>query len=75
MAMDDSTAQGWAGQVFSDEESRKRLDHKTIKSDVLDEMIRLERKQLQYLLKLRGEHYNPENEVCREFGIHKKYIA
>lgn len=46
-----------------------------MKPDVLDEMIRQQKKHLQDLLRLRGETYNPSNEVCKEFGIHKRYLA
>jgi hypothetical protein len=49
-------------------------DH-IVKTDVLDGMIRQQKQQLQCLLKLRGEYYDPANEVCKEFGIHKKFLA
>ena len=49
-------------------------DH-IIKSDVLNGMIRRQKKQLQGLLRLRGEMYNPSAELCKEFGIRKRYLA
>ena len=48
---------------------------RTIPPDVLDEMIHRERKQLQYLLRLRGERYNPTTELCKEVRIQKRYPA
>lgn len=46
-----------------------------IQPDVLDAMIRQQKKQLQDLLRLRGDKYNPSNEICKEFGIQKRYLA
>lgn len=51
------------------------MDTIDIQPDVLDEMIRQQKKQLQALLKLRGKVYSPSNEVCKEFGIKKRYLA
>ncbi len=74
MAMDDFTTHGRVGQAFSDKSCQERLGH-TITPDVLNEMIRHQEKQLQYLLKLRGKRYNPTSKLCREVGIHKRYLA
>ena len=46
-----------------------------MKPDVLDAMIRQQQKHLQDLLRLRGQRYNPSNEVCKEFDIQKRYLA
>jgi len=51
------------------------MTDRAIKPDVLDEMIRRQRKQLQELLRLRGDRYNPAADLCREVGISKRYLA
>ncbi len=67
-------AYGEAGHRFLIMEDQSMVDH-IITPDVLDEMIRQQRKQLQQLLQLRGERYNPAAELCREVGISKRYLA
>ena len=47
----------------------------SIKSNVLDEMICRQRQQLQDLLRLRGQRYDPATELCKEFGISKRDLA
>ena len=46
-----------------------------IPPDVLDEMIRQEKKQLQNLLRLRGKNTDGIEEFCKDFGISKQSLA
>ncbi len=63
---------GWHDIVAEGEHGMSTLE---IQQAVLDKMIHRQKKQLQDLLKLRGQTYNPVTELCQEVGIQKKFLA